>query len=101
MSNIIKKHIKPDKDNLGSQVVINVKEDNIVVAINQTSGLSKIHLTYNQLCSLSQAINAAIDKHYQEWADLTIKATKEGAPIAEHPNYAQIIMMAKQILKGE
>jgi len=49
----------------------------------------------------SKQLAVAIDKHYQEWADLTIKATKEGAPIAEHPNYAQIIMMAKQILKGE
>jgi hypothetical protein len=28
MGKIIKKHIKPDKDNLGSQVVIYVKEDN-------------------------------------------------------------------------
>lgn len=49
----------------------------------------------------AKQLAVAIDKHYQEWADLTIKATKEGAPIAEHPNYAQIIMMAKQILKGE
>ena len=43
----------------------------------------------------AKQLAVAIDKHYQEWADLTIKATKEGAPIAEHPNYAQIIMMAK------
>ena len=49
----------------------------------------------------AKQLAVAIDKHYQEWADLNIKATKEGAPIAEHPNYAQIIMMAKQILKGE
>ena len=66
MSKIIKKHIKPDKDKLGSQVVINIKEDNILIAINQQSGVSQISLTYNQLCSFSQVIHAAIDNHYQE-----------------------------------
>lgn len=65
MSTIIKKLIKPDKKKLGSQVVINIKEDDILIAINQVDSVSKISLTYNQLCSLSQAIHAAIDKHYQ------------------------------------
>jgi hypothetical protein len=73
MGKIIKKHIKPDKDNLGSQVVINVKEDNIYIAINQSSGVSKICLTYNQLCSLSQAIHNAIDNHYQEYSNSIVK----------------------------
>ena len=68
MSKIIKKHIKPDKNKLGSQVIINVKEDDILIAINQESGISQIHLTYNQLCSLSQTIHAAIDNHYQEYS---------------------------------
>jgi len=68
MGKIIKKHIKPDKDNLGSQVVISIKEDDILMAINQKSGISEIHLTYNQLCSLSNVIHAAIDKHYQEYS---------------------------------
>ncbi len=49
----------------------------------------------------SKQLAVAIDKHYQEWANLTIKATKDGAQLPEHPSYAQIIMMAKQILKGE
>ena len=40
------------------------------------------------------------DKHFQEWADLAIKATKEGAQLPKHPDYAQIIMMARQILQG-
>ena len=66
---IIKKHIKPDKNNLGSQVVISIKEDDILIAINQETGISQINLTYNQICSLSQAIHAAIDKHYQEYSN--------------------------------
>ena len=68
MSKIIKKLIKPDKNKTGSQVVISVKEDDIHVAINQSSGVSQIYLTYNQLCSLSQVIHAAIDSHYQEYS---------------------------------
>ncbi len=68
MSKLIKKFINPDKDKLGSQVIINVKEDNIHIAINQSSGVSQFYLTYNQLCSLSKAINAAIDNHYQEYS---------------------------------
>jgi len=49
----------------------------------------------------AKQLAVAIDKHYQEWADLAIKATKEGTQLPEHPNYAQITMMAKQILQGE
>ena len=49
----------------------------------------------------AKQLAVSIDKHFQEWADLNIKAVKEGAQLPEHPNYAQIIMMAKQILKGE
>jgi len=48
----------------------------------------------------AKQLAVSIDKHFQEWADLAIKATKEGAQLPEHPNYAQIITMAKQILQG-
>ena len=73
MSRIIKKLIKSDKNKSESQVVINVKEDDILIAINQSSGISQITLTYNQLCSLSQAIHAAIDNHYQEYSNCMTK----------------------------
>lgn len=69
MTKLIKKFIKPDKNKVGTQVVINVKEDDIHIAINQSSGISQIYLTYNQLCSLSKAIHAAIDSHYQEYSN--------------------------------
>ncbi len=73
MGKIIKKHIKPDKNKLGSQVAINVEEDNILIAINQADCLSKIYLTYNQLCSLSKTLHEAIDNHYQEYSNSMIK----------------------------
>lgn len=46
----------------------------------------------------SKQLAVSIDKHFQEWADLQIKATKEGAVLPEHPGYDQIIMLARQIL---
>ena len=73
MSKLIKKFIKPDKNKTGSQVVINIKEDDIHIAINQSSGIAQINLTYNQLCSLSKAINSAIDNHYQEYSNCMTK----------------------------
>ena len=69
MSKIIKKFIKSDKNKLGSQVIINVKEDDILIVVNHEAGVSEINLTYNQLCSLSQAIHSAIDEHYQEYSN--------------------------------
>lgn len=46
----------------------------------------------------SKQLAVSIDKHFQEWADLSIKAAKEGAQLPEHPSYDQILMMARQIL---
>ena len=73
MSKIIKKVIKPDKNRTGSQIAINVKEDDITIITSQFSGVSKIHFTYNQICSFSQAIHAAIDSHYQEYSNCLTK----------------------------
>lgn len=46
----------------------------------------------------AKQLAVSIDKHFQEWADLQIKATKEGAELPQHPGYDQIIMLARQIL---
>jgi hypothetical protein len=42
----------------------------------------------------------SIDKHFQEWAELGIKATKEGTQVPPHPSYNDILMMAQQLLGG-
>ena len=47
----------------------------------------------------AKQLAVSIDKHFQEWADIQIKAVKEGAEVAPHPSYDQIIMMARQILQ--
>ena len=54
--------------------------------------------TKNTMDDNSKQLAVSIDKHFQEWADLQIKATKEGAELPPHPGYDQIIMLARQIL---
>ena len=75
MSKLIKKLIKSDQSKSSIQVVIALKEDDITFAMSQAdkSSPSTYNLTYNQLCSLSQAINIAIDKHYQEYSNCMTK----------------------------
>tara|TARA_A100001015_G_C15042410_1_gene740663 strand:- start:2658 stop:4817 length:2160 start_codon:yes stop_codon:yes gene_type:complete len=55
----------------------------------------------NTMDDNAKQLAVSIDKHFQEWADLTIKAAKEGAELPPHPEYAQIIMMARKLLMPE
>ena len=41
-----------------------------------------------------------MNKARREWADLNIKAAKEGTEVPQHPSYNEILMMAQQILGG-
>ena len=57
--------------------------------------------TKNTMDDNARQLAVSIDKHFQEWEDLRIKAGNEeiiGKP--ERPDYGQIILMAKQILEG-
>lgn len=47
----------------------------------------------------SKQLAVAIDRHFQEWADLNIKAQKEGATLPPHPTYDQILMMVSQVMQ--
>ena len=49
----------------------------------------------------SKQLAVSIDKHFQEWADLGIKAIKEGAEIPPRPDFQQILQMAREILNPE
>lgn len=46
----------------------------------------------------AKQLAVAIDKHFQEWAKLTMDAQKEGVQVPDHPTYDQIIMLAQQIM---
>jgi hypothetical protein len=54
----------------------------------------------NTMDDNARQLAVSIDRHFQEWAELTVKATKEGAELPEHPSYDQILMLARQIIKG-
>jgi len=53
----------------------------------------------NTIDDNARQLAVSIDRHFQEWADLTVKATKEGAELPPHPDYDKVIMLAKQILQ--
>jgi len=54
--------------------------------------------TKNTADDNAKQLAVSIDKHFQEWADLQIKSVKEGAELPQRPDYAQILMMASQLL---
>jgi len=68
------------------------------------ASLSEANVAYtdaqskNTMDDNSKQLAVSIDKHFQEWAGLAIKATKEGATLPPHPDYQDIIMMARELL---
>ena len=55
----------------------------------------------NTMDDNSKQLAVAIDRHFQEWADLTIKAVKEGAELPEHPGFDQVLMMAREVIQPQ
>lgn len=55
--------------------------------------------TKNTFDDNAKQLAVSIDKHFQEWADLQIKSVKEGAELPPHPNYGEILKMARQLLQ--
>jgi hypothetical protein len=52
----------------------------------------------NTMDDNARQMAVAIDKHYQEWADLSVKAAKEGMQPPEHPPFEQIVQMVSQMM---
>ena len=53
----------------------------------------------NTMDDNARQLAVSIDRHFQEWAELAIKATKEGAELPPHPEYEQVLMLARQIIQ--
>ena len=47
----------------------------------------------------SKQLAVAIDRHFQEWAGLAIKAQKEGAQLPPHPTYDEILQRVAGIMQ--
>jgi hypothetical protein len=57
--------------------------------------------TKNTTDDNAKQLAVAIDKHHQEWADLTIKAGKEGIQLPDRPSFDEILLLAKQIMQPQ
>ena len=55
--------------------------------------------TKNTFDDNAKQLAVSIDKHYQEWADLNLRAVEKGGQLPPHPDYGQIIQMAKELLQ--
>lgn len=52
----------------------------------------------NTMDDNARQLAVAIDKHYQEWADLSVKAAKEGMQPPQHPQFEQIVQMVAKMM---
>jgi hypothetical protein len=70
-------------------------------------GLQQANVSYTQaqarntMDDNARQMAVAIDKHFQEWADLNIKSVKEGATLEEHPQFDTILEMVKNIMSTQ
>jgi hypothetical protein len=70
-------------------------------------GLAQANVAYteaqakNTMDDNARQMAVAIDKHFQEWADLSIKAAKEGTQPPQAPDFQQIVSMAAAIMAGQ
>ena len=46
----------------------------------------------------AKQLAVSIDTHFQQWAEIGIKAVKEGADLPPRPDFSQILQMAKAVL---
>ena len=54
--------------------------------------------TKNTMDDNAKQLAVSIDTHFQQWAELGIKAVKEGADLPPRPDFSQILQMAKAVL---
>lgn len=57
--------------------------------------------TKNTTDDNAKQLAVAIDKHHQEWAELTIKAGKEGIQLPDRPSFDEILLLAKQVMQSQ
>ena len=65
---------------------------------NQANVKFTMAQTKNTMDDNAKQLAVSIDRHFQEWSELKIKAEKEGVELPPRPDYATILMMAKQLI---
>jgi hypothetical protein len=70
-------------------------------------GLAMANIDYTNAQSMNtkqdnaKQLAVAIDRHFQEWAKLTMDAQKDGVEMPPHPDYQQIMMLARQVINSQ
>lgn len=70
-------------------------------------GLAMANIDYTNAQSMNtkqdnaKQLAVAIDRHFQEWAKLTMDAQKDGVEMPPHPDYQQIMMLARQVIDSQ
>lgn len=82
--------MKRELENRKIQADVSLSEANVNYTNTQSA---------NAMQDNTKQLAVAIDKHFQEWADLTIKAQKEGTQLPPHPGYDEIIALSAQLIK--
>ena len=57
--------------------------------------------TKNTADDNTRQLAISIDKHFQEWAELHVKAVKDGASLPPRPSFAEILQLATGIMAAE
>lgn len=71
------------------------------------ASLAEANVTYtnaqskNTVDDNTKQLAISIDKHFQQWAEIDIKARKEGIEPPERPDFNQITTLARAIIAGE
>lgn len=73
------------------QADIGLAEANVAFTLSQTK---------NTMEDNARSLTIMLDKHHQEWADLTIKAGKEGVTLPEKPTIEELLLMSKGIMEA-
>ena len=89
-----------DKQSKSAEMKSNLEDKKLQTESMQNEANVKFTMaqTKNTTDDNAKQLAVSIDKHFQEWSELKIKAEKEGVELSPRPDYSQIIMMAKQLI---
>ena len=80
-----------DLEMANQQADVETKKATVAYTMQETKNLEQDN---------ARQLAVAIDKHFQEWADINIKAVKEGAQLPPAPSFDEIMQKSMQIMGG-
>jgi hypothetical protein len=80
-----------------------LQEQNIMLDLTQKQATIDLTNTqkYNAMQDNTKQLMVALDTSYQKWADIYIKAAKEGIELPPHPDVSQLLALAKSTIGSD